>query len=219
MTIGEFVNKCQATWGRFEGDPAVVASVWRDALADVRPDKLDAAFRYLAQESKYRPKPADVFNALAKLGNAVSVNVTPPPGWEPVLDAMGEPFWQSYLANAELVLDDVAEIIHPLAFTADVLKSRYAGEISRALGKTVYVRSANEKRQDDRAAKDRAAFRHWQRDNPNGTVWEWLGVSKPKPFIPKKMTQKHSTYAPSGSVSAELKAKLDPIDELLEAQE
>lgn len=68
MTVGEFFAKAQANWGKFEGNPDEVFGIWSGALRDIQPNKLAAAFDYLVRNSKYRPKPADVFDALEKIG-------------------------------------------------------------------------------------------------------------------------------------------------------
>lgn len=68
MTVGEFIKSAQAVWGAFDGDPDEVFGIWRGALADVKPHNLKAAFDWLVKNSKYKPKPADVFSALDKIG-------------------------------------------------------------------------------------------------------------------------------------------------------
>lgn len=68
MTVGEFIKKAQVNWGTFEGDPDEVFGIWRGALADVKPNQLQAALDWLIKNSRYKPKPADVFMALEKIG-------------------------------------------------------------------------------------------------------------------------------------------------------
>jgi len=68
VTPSEFIKKAQVNWGAFEGDPDEVFGIWRGALANVRPEQLQAAFDYLVKSSKFKPKPADVFTAIEKLG-------------------------------------------------------------------------------------------------------------------------------------------------------
>ena len=68
MNIPEFFRKAQTNWGAFDGDPDEVFGIWRGALADVKPHQLQAAFDWLVKNRKYKPKPADVFEALDKIG-------------------------------------------------------------------------------------------------------------------------------------------------------
>ena len=70
MTPSEFIKKAQINWGVFDGDPDEVFGIWRGALVDVRPHNLQSAFDWLVKHSKYKPKPADVFSALEKIGVA-----------------------------------------------------------------------------------------------------------------------------------------------------
>lgn len=70
MNIPEFFRKAQTNWGAFDGDPDEVFGIWRGALADVKPHQLQAAFDFLVKNSRFKPKPADVFSALDKIGMA-----------------------------------------------------------------------------------------------------------------------------------------------------
>ncbi len=68
MTPQEFFTRAQTVWGAFDGDPVELLAIWRTALVDVKPQNLQLAFDWLVKNSKFRPKPADVFTAIEKMG-------------------------------------------------------------------------------------------------------------------------------------------------------
>lgn len=70
MDVRELLRKIEANWTKFDGDKDELFGIWNGALADVPGHKLQAAFDFMVKNNKYRPKPADVFDAFEKMGMA-----------------------------------------------------------------------------------------------------------------------------------------------------